>query len=90
MKTEEILLSLEAKHPGEKEYLQAVKEVLIFDRLRPVGAAQGMAVRRTPIPVPNLTATPDRHAPGRQQRQRPRRIAVTKIFGMKRYDPNTT
>ena len=29
MKTEEILLSLEAKHPGEKEYLQAVKEVLI-------------------------------------------------------------
>lgn len=29
MKTEEILSSLEAKHPGEKEYLQAVKEVLI-------------------------------------------------------------
>ena len=28
MKTEEILSSLEAKHPGEKEYLQAVKEVL--------------------------------------------------------------
>ena len=29
MKTEQILLSLEAKHPGEHEYLQAVKEVLI-------------------------------------------------------------
>ncbi len=29
MKTEQILASLEAKHPGEKEYLQAVKEVLI-------------------------------------------------------------
>ena len=28
MKTEEILSLLEAKHPGEKEYLQAVKEVL--------------------------------------------------------------
>ena len=28
MKTEETLSSLEAKHPGEKEYLQAVKEVL--------------------------------------------------------------
>ena len=28
MKTEHILQSLEAKHPGEKEYLQAVKEVL--------------------------------------------------------------
>ena len=28
MKTEAILSSLEAKHPGEKEYLQAVKEVL--------------------------------------------------------------
>lgn len=29
MKTEEILKSLEAKHPGENEYLQAVKEVLL-------------------------------------------------------------
>ncbi|MDR2680754.1 MAG: NADP-specific glutamate dehydrogenase [Tannerella sp.] len=29
MKTEQILASLEAKHPGEKEYMQAVKEVLI-------------------------------------------------------------
>ena len=29
MKTEAILASLEAKHPGEKEYLQAVKEVLL-------------------------------------------------------------
>ena len=29
MKTEQILLSLETKHPGEHEYLQAVKEVLI-------------------------------------------------------------
>ena len=29
MKTEQILSSLEAKHPGEKEYLQAVKEVLL-------------------------------------------------------------
>ena len=29
MKTEFILSSLEAKHPGEKEYLQAVKEVLL-------------------------------------------------------------
>ncbi len=28
MKTELILQSLEAKHPGEHEYLQAVKEVL--------------------------------------------------------------
>ena len=28
MKTDQILSSLEAKHPGEKEYLQAVKEVL--------------------------------------------------------------
>ena len=26
MKVEEILSNLEAKHPGEKEYLQAVKE----------------------------------------------------------------
>ncbi len=29
MKTEQILSALEAKHPGEHEYLQAVKEVLI-------------------------------------------------------------
>ena len=29
MKTENILKTLETKHPGEKEYLQAVKEVLI-------------------------------------------------------------
>lgn len=29
MKTEEILQALEAKHPGEKEYLQAVREVLL-------------------------------------------------------------
>ena len=29
MKTESILAALEAKHPGEKEYLQAVKEVLL-------------------------------------------------------------
>ena len=29
MKTESILQSLEAKHPGESEYLQAVKEVLL-------------------------------------------------------------
>ncbi|MDL2222984.1 glutamate dehydrogenase, partial [Bacteroidales bacterium OttesenSCG-928-M11] len=28
MKTELILQALEAKHPGENEYLQAVKEVL--------------------------------------------------------------
>lgn len=29
MKTEQILLALQAKHPGENEYLQAVKEVLL-------------------------------------------------------------
>ena len=29
MKTELILSALQAKHPGEKEYLQAVKEVLL-------------------------------------------------------------
>ncbi len=29
MKTNEILASLEAKHPGEKEFLQAVREVLL-------------------------------------------------------------
>ena len=28
MKTAEIMANLEAKHPGEKEYLQAVQEVL--------------------------------------------------------------
>ena len=33
---------------------------------------RGVAVRRTPIPVPGLTATPDRHAPGRQQHRRHR------------------
>ena len=33
---------------------------------------RGVAVRRTPIPVPDLTAPPDRHAPGRQQRRRRR------------------
>ena len=31
---------------------------------------RGVAVRRTPIPLPDLTATPDRHAPGRQQHRR--------------------
>ena len=41
MKTEVILSALEAKHPGEKEYLQAVKEVLlsieeVYNRDRPV------------------------------------------------------
>ncbi len=29
MDINQIMSSLEAKHPGEKEYLQAVKEVLI-------------------------------------------------------------
>ena len=29
MKTEQLLSVLEAKHPGEKEYLQAVREVLL-------------------------------------------------------------
>ena len=29
MKTENIILQLEAKHPGETEYLQAVHEVLL-------------------------------------------------------------
>ena len=29
MNVNEILRDLEAKHPGEKEYLQAVKEVLL-------------------------------------------------------------
>ena len=40
------------------------------DRLRPARTARGVAVRRTPLPVPDLTATPDRHAPGRQQHRR--------------------
>ena len=31
---------------------------------------RGVAVRRTPIPLPGLTATPDRHAPHRQQHRR--------------------
>ena len=31
---------------------------------------RGVAVRRTPLPVPGLTAPPDRHAPGRQQHRR--------------------
>ena len=43
------------------------------DRLRPVGAARGVAVRRTPLPLPDLPATPDRHAPGRQQHRRQHR-----------------
>ena len=34
---------------------------------------RGVAVRRTPLPVPGLTAPPDRHAPGRQQHRRRRR-----------------
>ena len=29
MKTQEILTALESKHPGEHEYLQAVREVLL-------------------------------------------------------------
>ena len=33
---------------------------------------RGVAVRRTTLPVPDLTAPPDRHAPGRQQRRRRR------------------
>ena len=32
MNIERIMASLEAKHPGESEYLQAVKEVLYFPR----------------------------------------------------------
>ena len=38
---------------------------------------RGVAVRRTPIPVPDLPATPDQHAPHRQhrRRRRPRRPA---------------
>ena len=52
------------------------------DSARPlIGSAlpeqRGVAVRRTPIPLPDLTATPDRHAPHRQhrRRRRPRRPA---------------
>ena len=50
------------------------------DSARPlIGSAlpeqRGVAVRRTPLPVPGLTATPDRHAPGRQQHRRPPRPA---------------
>ena len=33
---------------------------------------RGVAVRRTPPPLPDLPATPDRHAPGRQQHRRHR------------------
>ena len=33
---------------------------------------RGVAVRRTTPPLPDLTAPPDRHAPGRQQRRRRR------------------
>ena len=33
---------------------------------------RGVAVRRTPLPVPDLPAAPDRHAPGRQQHRRRR------------------
>ena len=29
MEVEKIMLDLERKHPGEKEYLQAVREVLV-------------------------------------------------------------
>ena len=32
---------------------------------------RGVAVRRTPPPLPDLTAPPDRHAPHQQQHQRP-------------------
>ena len=34
---------------------------------------RGVAVRRTPLPLPDLPATPDRHAPHRQQHRRRRR-----------------
>ena len=34
---------------------------------------RGVAVRRTPLPLPDLTAPPDRHAPGRQQHRRQHR-----------------
>ena len=33
---------------------------------------RGVAVRRTPLPVPDLPAAPDRHAPHRQQHRRHR------------------
>ena len=36
---------------------------------------RGVAVRRTPLPVPDLPAAPDRHAPHRQQHRRPPRPA---------------
>ena len=34
---------------------------------------RGVAVRRTPLPLPDLTATPDQHTPHRQHRQQHRR-----------------
>ena len=40
------------------------------DRLRPARTARGVAVRRTTLPLPDLPAAPDRHAPGRQQHRR--------------------
>ena len=43
------------------------------DRIRPTRTARGVAVRRTPPPVPDLTAAPDRHAPHRQQHRRQHR-----------------
>ena len=33
MNIERIMASLEAKHPGESEYLQAVKEVLLSTKI---------------------------------------------------------
>ena len=45
----------------------------LSDRIRPVGAARGVAVRRTTLPLPDLTAPPDRHAPHRQQHRQHRR-----------------
>ena len=33
MNIEKIMSSLEAKHPGESEYLQAVKEVLLSSKI---------------------------------------------------------
>ena len=48
MKTEVILSALEAKHPGEKEYLQAVKEVLLpFSRLPGVDPILGPEMKST-------------------------------------------
>ena len=43
------------------------------DRIRPTRTARGVAVRRTTLPLPDLTAAPDRHAPGRQQHRRQHR-----------------